>query len=118
MKLQEFYYILGQKASNGKSAIFEALTDIMPCYVKRIESNTFEIKKSQLHKEIATWKGIRIGWANELSKNKQDAELIKNVADGTAIKYKVMYGISIQWRLHLSYLLLVIIVLQWIVIKA
>ena len=93
MKLQEFYYILGQKASNGKSVIFEALTDIMPCYVKRIESNTFEIKKAQLHKEIATWKGIRIGWVNELSKNKQDAELIKNVADGTGIKYQVMYGI-------------------------
>jgi len=94
IKLQEFYYIIGQKASNGKSVIFEALNDIIPCYSKKIESSAFELKNSQLHKEIATWKGIRVGWINELTKNKQDAEIIKQVADGTSIKYKVMYGVS------------------------
>jgi hypothetical protein len=94
IKLQEFYYIIGQKASNGKSVIFEALNDLSPCYSMKIESSSFEIKNSNLHKEIATWKGIRIGWINELTKNKQDAEIIKQVADGTSIKYKVMYGIS------------------------
>lgn len=94
MKLQEFYYIIGQKASNGKSVIFEALNDIIPCYSTKIESNAFEIKNSGLHKEIATWKGIRIGWINELTTAKQDAEILKQVADGTSIKYKVMYGIS------------------------
>jgi hypothetical protein len=94
MKLQEFYYIIGQKASNGKSVVFEALNDIIPCYCKKIESNSFEKKNSNLHKEIATWKGIRIGWINELTKAEQDPELIKQVCDGTSIKYKVMYGIS------------------------
>ena len=94
IKLQEFYYIIGQKASNGKSVIFEALNDLIPCYSMKIESSSFEIKNATLHKEIATWKGIRIGWINELTKNKQDAEIIKQVADGTSIKYKVMYGIS------------------------
>lgn len=94
MKLQEFYYIIGQKASNGKSVIFEALNDIIPCYCKKIESNAFEEKNSGFHKEVATWKGIRIGWINELTSNKQDAEILKQVADGTSIKYKVMYGIS------------------------
>jgi hypothetical protein len=94
MKLQEFYYIIGQKASNGKSVVFEALNEIIPCYCKKIESNSFEKKNSNLHKEIATWKGIRIGWINELTKAEQDPELIKQVCDGTSIKYKVMYGIS------------------------
>ena len=74
--------------------IFEALNDIIPCYSNKIESSAFELKNSQLHKEIATWKGLRIGWINELTKNKQDAEIIKQVADGTSIKYKVMYGIT------------------------
>jgi len=92
MKLQEFYYIIGQTASNGKSIIFEALNDIIPCYCKKIDSNAFEIKNSQLHKEIATWHGKRIGWINELTAAKQDAELIKQVADGTPIPYKVLYG--------------------------
>ena len=94
LKLQEFYYIIGQKASNGKSVIFEALSDIIPCYVSKIESNSFEKKNPTLHKEIATWKGLRIGWINELTKAEQDPELLKQVADGTSIKYKVMYGIS------------------------
>jgi hypothetical protein len=94
MKLQEFYYIIGQKASNGKSVIFEALGDIVPCYVSKIESNSFEKKNTTLHKEIATWKGIRIGWVNELSKAEQDPEILKDISDGVSIKYKVMYGIS------------------------
>lgn len=92
MKLQEFYYIIGQKASNGKSVIFDALGDIIPCYCKKIESSAFEVKNAQLHKEIARWKCARIGWQNELTTAKQDAELIKQVADGTPITYKVMYG--------------------------
>jgi hypothetical protein len=92
MKLQEFYYIIGQTASNGKSIIFEALNDIIPPYCKKIDSNAFEVKNSQLHKEIASWHGKRIGWINELTTAKQDAELIKQVADGTPIPYKVMYG--------------------------
>lgn len=94
IKLQEFYYIIGQKASNGKSVIFEALNDIIPCYCNKIESTAFEKKNKDFHKEVATWKGIRIGWINELSNNEQDADTIKQVADGTNIKYKVMYGIS------------------------
>jgi len=94
-KLQEFYYIIGQKASNGKSVIFEALSQIIPCYCKNLEKDTFDINNKNSHKEIATWKGCRIGWINELNQNKQDAEMIKQVCDGTSIKYKAMYGISV-----------------------
>jgi hypothetical protein len=91
---QEFYYIIGQKASNGKSVIFEALSENISCYAMKIESNSFEINNSTFHKEVATWKGIRIGWVNELSKKKQDPEILKDVSDGISIKYKVMYGVS------------------------
>jgi len=93
-KLQEFYYIVGQKASNGKSVIFEALNMIIPCYSSDVERDSFEINNSNFHKEVATWKGIRIGWVDELSKKKQDPEILKKVANGTSIKYKVMYGVS------------------------
>jgi hypothetical protein len=93
-KLQEFYYIVGQKASNGKSVIFEALNMIIPCYASDIERDSFELNNSNFHKEVATWKGVRIGWVDELSKKKQDPEILKKVANGTAIKYKVMYGVS------------------------
>jgi hypothetical protein len=93
-KLQEFWYMLGQTASNGKSVVFETLMEIIPNYIVKIESDAFEPNNNNFHKEVATWKGARIGWINELSKKQQDPELIKQVCDGTSVKYKVMYGVS------------------------
>lgn len=91
-KLQEFYYLMGVKACNGKSVVFEALNEIIPNYSMSIENTSLEAGNSQLHKEVASWSGKRIGWVNELTKRKQDAEVIKLIADGTKIKYKIMYG--------------------------
>ena len=91
-KIQEFYCLRGQTASNGKSVIFEALTEIMPNYVLKLESSIFETTYGSRHKEVATWKGVLIGWLNELSKKKQDENEIKNLADGTSIRFKVNYG--------------------------
>eukprot|EP01041_Mallomonas_annulata_P013431 gene13431-28480_t len=91
-KLQNFWTITGQKASNGKSVIFEALTRIMPNYIIKLENTIFETTYGSRHKEIATWGGARIAWVNEMSKRKQDADFIKNLSDGTPIRFKVMYG--------------------------
>jgi hypothetical protein len=90
--LQEFYCIRGQKASNGKSVIFEALLRIIPNYILKLESSFLEENYGSRHKEIATWKGVRIAWINELSSKKQDCEALKQFADGTSERYKVMYG--------------------------
>ena len=57
-----------------------------------MESNIFEMNYGSRHKEIATWKGVRIGYVNELSKKMQDENVIKELADGTSMRYKVMYG--------------------------
>ena len=91
-KLQNFWCLRGQKASNGKSVIFEALTEILPNYVIQMESEMFESNYGTRHKEIASWGGVRILWVNELSKKKQDVEFIKKLSDGTSQPYKVMYG--------------------------
>lgn len=91
-QLTEMYYLLGQKACNGKSVIFDALTKIIPNYVKKVDSELFESNYKDRHKTIAELRGKRIIFANELSTRKQDAEFIKAVADGTSIPYKVMYG--------------------------
>lgn len=90
-RLQEFYYLLGQKACNGKSVIFDALTDIMPNYVIKMGNDTFDKTNNTKHKEIARWKGVRLAWVNELTTSKQDAEALKEVADGIAITYKALY---------------------------
>ena len=74
-RMQAFFNILGQKASNGKSIIFEALGKIIPSYIKKAESNIFECNYGSRHKEVATWRGKRIIWVNELTKKKQDADI-------------------------------------------
>ena len=91
--IQGFFNLLGQKASNGKSIIFETLMSIIPNYVKKAESDLFECNYGSRHKEIATWRGIRLLWLNELTKKKQDGEVIKDICDGTQVPYKIMYGI-------------------------
>jgi hypothetical protein len=99
-RLQQFWYMLGQTASNGKSVIFEALMEVIPNYIVKIENTAFEMGNNAIHKEIATWRGARIGWVNELTKKKQDAELFKQISDGTTIKYKVMYGNSANMNIN------------------
>jgi hypothetical protein len=91
MRQQEFYYLRGQKAGNGKSVIFEALDDILPIYSMKMESDVFNENNSNRHKEIATWAGMRIAWANEIGLKKLDREFLKDVSDGTKIKYKPLY---------------------------
>lgn len=91
-RIQQFYALIGQKASNGKSVIFEVLTRIMPNYIIKLENDLFEKTYGSRHKEIATWGGARIAWVNEMTKKKQDAEFLKNLSDGTSVRYKVMYG--------------------------
>ena len=91
-KVQKFWCLRGQKACNGKSVIFEALMKNIPNYIIQMESEIFECNYGSRHKEVSSWGGARIAWINELSKRKQDNEIIKTVCDGTSIKYKVMYG--------------------------
>ena len=89
-KMQEFYYLRGQKACNGKSVIFEILSEIMPCYVRKMGRDVFDSKNTTLHKEIAIWRGMRIGWANEISA-KLDGEMLKDVSDGKPISFKALF---------------------------
>ena len=89
---QSFWNIRGQKACNGKSVVFDALINIIPNYIVKMESDIFEVNYGSRHKEISTWKGVRIGYINELSKKRQDENVLKELADGTCMRFKVMYG--------------------------
>ena len=91
-KMQKFWVLRGQKACNGKSVVFDALTKMAPNYVMKLESNILEREYGSRHKEQATWRGARLAWVNELSKKKQDETILKEIADGISMRYKVMYG--------------------------
>lgn len=101
-KQQELHYLRGQKASNGKSMPFEALTEIMPEYCVKADSDVFDLGNSTRHKSIHTFRGVRILWVNELTTTKKDAGFFKEVADGTALTYKQMYGNSVSMPICLK----------------
>jgi hypothetical protein len=88
---QNFWYLRGQTAENGKSVIFEALEKIMPNYVIK-GTSTFLDKGAELKKEVPTWKGKRILWLNEVSTKMKDEDLVKAVCDGTDFKYNRNYA--------------------------
>jgi hypothetical protein len=94
-KEQNFWYLRGQTAENGKSVIFEVLEKIMPNYVIK-GTNTFLDKGAELKKEVPTWKGKRILWLNEVSTKLKDEDLMKAVADGTDFKYNRNYSIEAE----------------------
>ena len=92
---QDFWCLRGQTACNGKSVVFDALSAIIPNYVCKVESNTFEISQDgNRHKTIATLLGKRIVWINELSSRKQNGDVLKEISDGAPVSYKMMYGNS------------------------
>jgi phage/plasmid-associated DNA primase len=90
--LQEFYAFIGQTASNGKSTALVALQNILDIYVVNTDKCAFDEGNKKIHKEIATWRGRRIIWLNEGSGKQQDTQLLKDLSDGTRIKFDRLYG--------------------------
>jgi len=90
-KEQNFWYLRGETASNGKSIIFETLEELMPNYVMKANKD-FMDKGADVRKEIATWIGLKLLWVNELSTKEKDEDLTKAVADGTSYKYNRLYA--------------------------
>ena len=97
------YFCVGVGGNNGKTLILEALADIMPNYVSKIERKTFEKGYTKAHKHLAGTKGKRIVYVEELSSKEQEIEILKEIADGKNIKNEIMFGtdelINIMFKL-------------------
>ena len=92
-KEQDFYYLRGETAGNGKSTIFEALSNIIPNYVHKALQETFD-KGADLRKEINGWRGLRILFNDELTEDKKNSELLKAIANGTTYKYNKLWSVD------------------------
>lgn len=90
---QNFWYLRGQTAENGKSIVFEVLELLMPNYVIKAGSDILD-KGADLRKEIATWGGKRLLWLNEVSVKRKDEDLVKALCDGSGYKYNKLYSIE------------------------
>jgi len=92
-RVQEFYILYGAMGSNGKSKIFEILCSILHHYCKKSNNDLLDSENKKTYKSLAELKNARIVWVNELPKKKKlNAELIKNIRDGTKVRYEVMFG--------------------------
>jgi len=90
---QIMWYMCGEGACNGKSSVLEALTTILPIYVKGESRDNFYKNDTKLHKAIGTWANMRILWVNELEdKKKVNEALFKAVCDGTSVPFSKHYG--------------------------
>ena len=71
-KEQMFLSIRGQKASNGKSVLFNALCDILPIYMRKLDQAFFTNDYKDRHKAIAELSGVRLAYINEMTEKKID----------------------------------------------
>jgi len=90
-KEQVAFFMVGETAGNGKSTLLEALTEMMPNLVVKLNSKTFSEGNNDAKKSISSIRGARVAWINEVEKKKQNVELIKDIADGKPILNPVLY---------------------------
>lgn len=90
-KEQAAFFMVGETAGNGKSTLLEALSEMMPNYVVKLNSKTFSEGNPDYKKSIHSIKGARVAWINEVQKKKQDVDAIKDIADGKPINNPVLY---------------------------
>ena len=99
------YFCVGVGGNNGKTLVLEALGDIMPNYVSKIERRTFEKGYAKAHKHLAGTKGMRIVYVEELSEKEQEIEILKEIGDGKNLKNEIMFGtdelINVMFKLFL-----------------
>jgi phage/plasmid-associated DNA primase len=104
-RIQEIWNLVGQTASNGKSTILSALTKILFPFVKLADSSVFEDGNRKQHKEVDSWGGVRILWANETTSNKMDTHFLKKIADGESIVYDKLYSNSTEMKINFKLLM-------------
>lgn len=92
-KYQQFYFCVGQLAGNGKSSIFETLTNIFNCYVTNVNSELLQSDYTKKHKLMIKFKNHRIVYLNEMKKGKKIAsDTMKLISDGLSYDNEVLYG--------------------------
>lgn len=89
---QHFYCLVGQLAGNCKSTLMEILTEILPEYVMKGNSEVLEKGCQDVHKHMSVFGEYRIIWYEEMDKEKKiNIKIFKEMADGGKYTYKELY---------------------------
>ena len=105
-KEQLFWFITGSRGANGKNRLFLLLSEIMPCYVKLINSDLYDKSYSKKHKILMGTRGKRICYCNEYPKKKSlDESLIKELRDGEYMEVEKLHSTTITmpilWKIFI-----------------
>lgn len=85
---------LKSAGDNGKTFFFDILTSLLPNYVYKTDKSFLEEGNKKVHKQLVMMKGIRVTWADEFNEKKVNAELLKQIGEGSKIENEVMFGAS------------------------
>ena len=94
-KQQEIYCLVGQRASNGKTILLEALMNIFDIYLGKSDSKLFESDCNKKHKYLTAFinNTYRIIICNEFDdKKKIDSKIFKELADGLSLDNEILFG--------------------------
>ena len=99
---KSIYYIVdgteGGRGDNGKTFFFDVLTHLFPTYVKQTDPKLLEASNTKTHKQLPELNGARIVWADEGTKHKLNAALMKKIGDGMSIDTDIMYGNTVSLK--------------------
>ncbi len=91
----------GGGGDNGKSLMFELLTDIMPNYVYKTDATMIEDGNTKSHKQIIKTDKKRIVWLDEMRKNKVlNTKLLKILGEGSSTETEIVYGTSYHLAIY------------------
>ena len=88
---QKSLYIIGHSAENGKSTLSKIFEACFTCYCFKFHSDSLCEKNDKSHKYIASTKGIRYVYIEELGKGKLNESLYKDLVDGNSINNEVLF---------------------------
>ena len=93
-RIQKFWTIIGQKASNGKTLIFNSLNAICSHLVVKLDQQFFLTTFTTRHKSIPTLKNALIAYVNDQPDKVVQTDIIKDFRDGGNTIFPKMYGES------------------------
>lgn len=93
-RIQKFWTIIGQKASNGKTLIFNALNAICPHLVVKLDQKFYLTSFTTRHKSIPTLKNALIAYVNDQPDKVVETDVLKDFRDAGYTLFPKMYGES------------------------
>lgn len=79
---------------NGKTFFFDILSHLLPNYVYKTDKSFLEDGNKKIHKQLVNMKGKRLVWLDEFNEKKSNAEIMKQIGEGSQVENEILFGTS------------------------